>query len=86
MLIDIEKRFIAIHREGLKGCFTVLAERGDRANNPPGKERKLIVHHMSIVDTDTTRKIINEGAPFLGSGDRHLLKMCTINSTRFHFH
>ena len=82
--------FIAIHSEGLKGHFTVLAEKAIESTTLPGGERKLIVHHMRIVDTDAMRVVINEGAPFFGfwPTDIHFTEdmMCTISSARFHLY
>lgn len=54
-LIYIERKFIAIHREGLKDQFTVPAKKGGRVNNL--KERELRVDHMGVEDTAAMRKI-----------------------------
>ena len=63
-LIDIERKFITIHREGLKGQFMVPITNGDRVNNLPGEERRLKVHHINVMDMAFMKDIIFEGTPF----------------------
>ena len=74
-LTDIERKFVAIYSEGLKGLITVRAKKGNKADTLPGKERKLIVHHMNVMDTAATRKIVHGGVPpFFGPVERSFLK------------
>ena len=62
--VDFEKKFISIHRDGLKYLNAViqqeLAKNGGKANNYT-KERTLKVHCTSVIDTDATKEIIYEG-------------------------
>lgn len=56
VLIDITRMFTNIHGQ---------AQNGDRVNNLPSNERKLIVRQMNLLDAAAMRNIIYEGAPFL---------------------
>lgn len=75
-LVDFEKKFISIHREGLKTIYADIqnpAKNGGKAGKLPDKERSLKVHHTSVIDTDSTKEIIAEGVLLLKFFFRALL-------------
>jgi hypothetical protein len=63
-LVDFENKFIAIHRDGLKKLYANLqnpAKNGGKVEKLPEAERKLKIHCTSVIDMESTQKIIWEG-------------------------
>jgi hypothetical protein len=62
--VDFEKKFIAIHRDGLKSLNTEMQDSATSSGKANAKERVLKVHCTSVIDTDSMKEIIYEGVPF----------------------
>jgi len=63
-LVDFEKKFVAVHREGLKAVYAEMqdpAKNGGKVNKIPGKERVVKIHYTSVIDMDSTIEVIREG-------------------------
>jgi len=63
-LVDFEKKFVSIHRDGLKTIYAEMqdpAKTGGKPQKIPDKERSLKIHRTSVIDTDSTKDIIYEG-------------------------